>query len=101
MARATAAAPAEPLEEQLWKAADKLRKNIDAAEYKHVVLGLWRCNDAKADRPIGVGLRRWFQPAQPVSHGPAIPAFRRAADCDDTVGTIELVTFCRDHQDRR
>jgi hypothetical protein len=24
----------------LWKAADKLRKNIDAAEYKHVVLGL-------------------------------------------------------------
>lgn len=30
----------EPLEKQLWKAADKLRKNIDAAEYKHVVLGL-------------------------------------------------------------
>jgi len=28
------------LEEILWKAADKLRKNIDAAEYKHVVLGL-------------------------------------------------------------
>ncbi len=32
--------PSEPLEKQLWKAADKLRKNIDAAEYKHVVLGL-------------------------------------------------------------
>ncbi|MDF9827940.1 type I restriction enzyme M protein [Ereboglobus sp. PH5-10] len=31
---------AEPLEKQLWRAADKLRKNIDAAEYKHVVLGL-------------------------------------------------------------
>ena len=30
----------EPLEKQLWKAADTLRKNIDAAEYKHVVLGL-------------------------------------------------------------
>jgi len=30
----------EPLEKQLWKAADKLRKNIDAAEYKHVILGL-------------------------------------------------------------
>lgn len=29
----------EPLEKQLWKAADKLRKNIDAAEYKHIVLG--------------------------------------------------------------
>ena len=30
----------EPLEKQLWKAADKLRKNIDAAKYKDVVLGL-------------------------------------------------------------
>ncbi len=29
-----------PVEETLWKSADKLRKNIDAAEYKHVVLGL-------------------------------------------------------------
>lgn len=29
-----------PIEKQLWKSADKLRKNIDAAEYKHVVLGL-------------------------------------------------------------
>ena len=34
------AAQEEPLEKQLWKAADTLRKNIDAAEYKHVVLGL-------------------------------------------------------------
>ena len=30
----------ESFEQQLWKAADKLRKNIDAAEYKHIVLGL-------------------------------------------------------------
>ncbi len=30
----------EPLEKKLWKTADKLRKNIDAAEYKHIVLGL-------------------------------------------------------------
>jgi type I restriction enzyme M protein len=30
----------ESLEQKLWKAADKLRKNIDAAEYKHIVLGL-------------------------------------------------------------
>ena len=30
----------EPIEKQLWKAADKLRKNIDAAEYKHIALGL-------------------------------------------------------------
>jgi len=27
-------------EETLWRAADKLRNNMDAAEYKHVVLGL-------------------------------------------------------------
>lgn len=30
----------EPFEKSLFKAADKLRKNIDAAEYKHIVLGL-------------------------------------------------------------
>lgn len=29
-----------PFEAQLWKAADTLRSNMDAAEYKHVVLGL-------------------------------------------------------------
>ena len=27
-------------EEQLWASADKLRNNMDASEYKHVVLGL-------------------------------------------------------------
>ena len=40
MAKALKETKTEPLEKQLWKAADKLRKNIDAAEYKHVVLGL-------------------------------------------------------------
>lgn len=30
----------ELLEKKLWQAADKLRNNIDAAEYKHIVLGL-------------------------------------------------------------
>lgn len=28
------------VEKTLWQSADKLRKNMDAAEYKHVVLGL-------------------------------------------------------------
>jgi type I restriction enzyme M protein len=28
------------LDAKLWKAADKLRSNLDAANYKHVVLGL-------------------------------------------------------------
>jgi type I restriction enzyme M protein len=32
--------PAEKLETKLWQTADKLRKNMDAAEYKHVVMGL-------------------------------------------------------------
>ena len=40
MAKAKNTNDEEPIEKQLWKAADKLRKNIDAAEYKHVVLGL-------------------------------------------------------------
>ena len=30
----------DTFEQKLWKSADKLRKNIDAAEYKHIVLGL-------------------------------------------------------------
>ena len=40
MAKKAATKQAEPIEKQMWKAADKLRKNIDAAEYKHIVLGL-------------------------------------------------------------
>lgn len=40
MAKVKKAEVEEPLEKKLWKAADKLRKNMDAAEYKHVVLGL-------------------------------------------------------------
>jgi type I restriction enzyme M protein len=40
MAKTKNEQPSEPIEKQLWKAADKLRKNIDAAEYKHIVLGL-------------------------------------------------------------
>ncbi|MDX1588546.1 MAG: class I SAM-dependent DNA methyltransferase [Oleiphilaceae bacterium] len=30
----------DDLDDKLWKAADKLRSNLDAANYKHVVLGL-------------------------------------------------------------
>jgi type I restriction enzyme M protein len=40
MAKAKKEVAEEPLEKKLWKSADKLRKNMDAAEYKHVVLGL-------------------------------------------------------------
>jgi type I restriction enzyme M protein len=40
MAKTIKADKEESLEKQLWKTADTLRKNIDAAEYKHIVLGL-------------------------------------------------------------
>lgn len=40
MAKTAKSEQEEPLEKKLWKAADKLRKNMDAAEYKHIVLGL-------------------------------------------------------------
>lgn len=40
MAKTAKTEQEEPLEKKLWKAADKLRKNMDAAEYKHIVLGL-------------------------------------------------------------
>lgn len=29
-----------PSEEDVWATADKLRANMDATEYKHIVLGL-------------------------------------------------------------
>ena len=36
----TGASTLQALEKTLWAAADKLRANMDAAEYKHIVLGL-------------------------------------------------------------
>lgn len=45
----------ESLEDVLWKSADKLRKNIDAAEYKHIVLGLIFL------RYISDGFERYYQ----------------------------------------
>ncbi len=40
MAKNTNQKNSESFEKTLFRAADKLRKNIDAAEYKHIVLGL-------------------------------------------------------------
>ncbi len=34
------AAASKSLEQTLWEAADKMRGNLEAAEYKHVALGL-------------------------------------------------------------
>ncbi len=38
--RRLAAAPQRSLEATLWDAADKMRGNLEASEYKHVALGL-------------------------------------------------------------
>ncbi len=40
MAKAKKEIKEQPVERVLWASADKLRKNMDAAEYKHIVLGL-------------------------------------------------------------
>lgn len=40
MRKTTKQRPAKSLEATLWEAADKLRGNLEAAEYKHIVLGL-------------------------------------------------------------
>jgi len=40
MARTKKAGKEQTVEQMLWDTADALRKNIDAAEYKHIVLGL-------------------------------------------------------------
>ena len=56
-------------EAKLWAAADALRNNMDAAEYKHVVLGLIflkyisdafeaKHAELEAERAIGAGPRR-------------------------------------------
>lgn len=51
MAKAKKAEQEEALEKKLWRTADKLPKNMDAAEYKHVVLGeknhFWRSAPSK------------------------------------------------------
>ena len=46
----------ERLEKKLWKTADKLRKNKDAAEYKHIFLGLIFLNTS----PMYLGWGRDF-----------------------------------------
>ena len=40
MAKAKKEVKEQPVEQVIWAAADKLHKNMDASEYKHIVLGL-------------------------------------------------------------
>ncbi|YBH27378.1 type I restriction-modification system subunit M N-terminal domain-containing protein [Klebsiella pneumoniae] len=39
------------LDNKFWKAADKLRANMDAANYKHVVLGLRKVRISRSFLP--------------------------------------------------
>ncbi|MBZ0285654.1 MAG: type I restriction-modification system subunit M [Anaerolineae bacterium] len=53
-------------EEKLWQTADKLRGHMDAAEYKHVVLGLIflkYISDAFEERYQQVSAQKWADPA--------------------------------------
>lgn len=55
-------------EHQLWQAADKLRNNMDAAEYKHVVLGLLflkYISDAFEEEHERLSQDEWANPEDP------------------------------------
>lgn len=59
------------LDDKLWKAADKLRNSMDAANYKHIVLGLIflkYVSDAFEERQNE--LRKLFQDAATIYHMP-------------------------------
>ena len=47
MARTKKETAPQPIEQVLWASADKLRKNMDAAEYKHIVLGQFALAEGK------------------------------------------------------
>jgi len=52
-------------EQKLWQSADKLRNNMDAAEYKHVVLGLIflkYISDAFSEVHKGLEADQWADP---------------------------------------
>jgi hypothetical protein len=52
-------------EAKLWLAADKLRSNMDAAEYKHVVLGLIFLQGEETGGTLGA----WLQARYRVEFG--------------------------------
>ena len=66
-------------ESKLWAAADALRNNMDAAEYKHVVLGLIFLKyisdafEAKHSE-LQVGLASNLGPLVAVNSGPSVAA---------------------------
>jgi type I restriction enzyme M protein len=81
--RQTKSTPSKTLEQTLWEAADKMRGNLEAGEYKHVVLGLVflkYISDAFTER------RAWLEQAtaDPDNGDYYVPnPDRRAAIVDD------------------
>ena len=81
--RKATAKPTKTLEQTLWDAADKMRGNLEAGEYKHVVLGLVflkYVSDAFSER------RAWLEAAtaDPKNKDYYIPnADRRSGTIDD------------------
>ena len=66
-------------EAKLWLAADKLRNNMDAAEYKHVVLGLiflkYISDSFEEHRAKLLAGQGEFEGADPDEHRQARPCF--------------------------
>ena len=76
--KASKATDEEPIEKQLWKTADKLRKNIDAAEYKHIVLGLVFPGGPKCfERMAGAAIVRSGEAQRGKDTGATYPAERQ------------------------
>jgi type I restriction enzyme M protein len=69
----------QDLKKTLWAAADKLRSSMDAAEYKHLVLGLiflkYISDSFAAHRTALMG--RFADAADEYFMGDAVPATRR------------------------
>ena len=57
----------EPLKVKLWKAADKLRKNMDAAEYKHVAINHLTNYSPTTSTPLGALNKNNLSPSEGFS----------------------------------
>lgn len=66
----------QEIEAKLWQAADKLRNNMDAAEYKHVVLGGLPLGGSSARLLLGtVGAEKRLRGIEEMAEGVALLAF--------------------------
>lgn len=66
----------DDIKKTLWAAADKLRANMDAAEYKHLVLGQKDGKKRFADTALAMSkafslAARWMKPRQCAKKSPS------------------------------